>query len=314
MATEQDVISKLRQFRTGAKHAGKVKAVTFAPTQVLEDGTSITDVRDRQRSGYIWVRIDNNVPQATTDDARAAVSVRCLKVANYKEGLPVWIEKDADGEWHVEALDEAQAIDTYQDAAANMTLPELSGDIVRLILLADRFKYLRCRQAPEFGGLNVIIEDGIYLFSDDSYAWLDKTPIDLSTISVSSGKKRPVLIGIDPATNTSTTLAGTEVPNTAVYPAFTLADYNELIRTDLTKMWLKGYERKDGVTSFQTLDDLVDVRPFLSPGASGISSGGYFMPVDLTFTLTIPANRQVPVRRLTVSTGTLTVEGILDIF
>lgn len=312
MATEQQVINKLKRGRETAPHATKRKAVTFPAVQVLEDGTTVTDVRDRQRTGYIYVKYDNNVPQSATDDARSGVSVRCVgRVANYKPDVPVWVERDADGEDHVIGLDEAQAIDAYEDAASTMTMPELPGGYPRDIVSGWRFKPLRVRIADE-GGLSVMIEEGIYEYADQSFAWIDNTPVDLSSISVSSGMKRPVIIGLDPATETAITAYGDETP--VIMPLFTLVDYNVVRNANPGKIWLFGYEHKDGKTAFTDIYDLKDIRAYLSPG-QGVSSGGSFMPIELDFALTIPANRQVPVRRLTVTTsGVLTVDGILDVF
>jgi hypothetical protein len=298
MATEQDVIRKLQIFQQRAKHAGKIKAEIFPVPQELDDGTVVTDVRDRQRPGYSMVRLDNDVPQSLTADARSFVSVRNLNAANYKAGVFVYIERDVDGEWHVPHQDEAANLDSHGEAAATLGLPALHGELLKLVLESRNFKPNRVRPDAS-GGLNIYIEEGIYSYADTYFAWDDPTPYDLSTISVSSGKQKPVIIGLNPATNSIITAEGSE--KTLAEP-ISKADFITVMNTVPGKIWLAGYARIHGVTAFRTEFDLVDIRAWLSPG-QGVSSGSGGMPIELNYELTIPANYQHVVDYMVTADG-----------
>lgn len=301
MANDQDVVRKLKTILLGAKHRGKRKATTYAQEQVLENGTTVTDVADHERDGYVFVRYDDDEPQTYQDNARSGVSVRCVgRVADYEPGVSVWVVKDADGEDHVDSLEEAGALDTYGKGAASKTLPRIARELLKWIVPARNFAPLRAYQATEYGGLNVVIEKGFYGFDSDSHFYADTTPIDLTTVSVTSGYLRPVLIGIDPSTETPVLQAGDEFPAT-LPSAYTEAGFNAIIRTHLDKLWVSGYLRRSGITTWQTPDDLIDVRAFLSPGAGTIAGGSTFMPINLDYELTINANRQVVVDYMTTS-------------
>ncbi len=290
------------------KHVGKQHAITYAATQDVNGVTYITP-EDKERTGYVYVRFDENETQSLTEDPRAAVSVRCFNAADWKEGVPVILEQDVDGEWHVAGVDESRALDAFGAHAKAFTKPAVNGNLNMDIVPGWRFEPLRAYIDANAGGLNVIIAPGIYEFADDSYAWEDQTPINLATISVTSGMKRPVLIGIDPATGLSTTAYGDEV--SVSMPKFTRVDYNELKRSNLGKLWQAGYERDARYSAFNSIYDLTDLRAFQSPGAGGVASGNTFMPTHLDFELTVPSGRQAPVQRqfFVVSGGRLIVDG-----
>lgn len=295
----------LRKGRETAKHSGVQIAVTTNMPQITEDGVTYDTPRDIERTNHIWVLIDG--------DLSKPVSVWNIGAARvpYKENIQVVLNTDVFGNLKIIDSDPTQVDFMYGEAANTLFLGELVGEIISLVLPSRKFKPLRVRPDAS-GGLNVVIENGIYQFSDHSYAYMDVTPIDLSTITVSSGMKRPVLVGIDPATNTPTTAYGDEVPITL--PEFTIVEYNAVIEANLSKLWLAGYQRKDGITAFQTAQDLTDARAWLSPGAGGVAAGNTFMPINLDFELIIPVNRQVPVKRLNIiDGGILQLNGILDL-
>jgi len=310
MATLDLVTQKLRRFQENARHAGKLTGVTTFITYVDESGASSRVIRDPENSNKIFVRLDESDTQTLTEDARAPIAVWNLNKVQYKEGVYVELAYDRAGDLEIAGADNQLMHDAYEQAAGTIASPELVGELKREIVPGWRFKPLRVRP-HESGGLNVVIEDGRYQYANASYAWLDKTPLDIASVSVSSGNKRPVIIGIEPGTDTAVLAYGSEV--SLALPAFTLADYNTVATDNLGRIWLFGYEHKNGKTTFADLYDLIDIREYISP-SGGVSSGQFFMPINLTFDLTIPAGYQVAVRRLNITTGTLTINGVLDIF
>lgn len=312
MTTIDLVAQKLRRFQENARHAGKLTGVTTYITYVNEAGTSTRVIRDPENSNKIYVRLDETDTQTLTENSRAPIAVWNLNKVQYKEGIYVELAYDRAGDLEIVGTDNQLMHDAYEQAAGTIASPEVAGELKREIVPGWRFKPLRVRPHGS-GGLNVIIEDGRYQYANASYAWLNKDPIDIADVSVSSNSKRPVIVGIQPGTDTAVLAYGSEV-STAL-PAFTLADYNDIANDNLGNVWLFGYEHKDGKTAFADIYDLVDIREYISPGG-GISSGQGFMPINLNFALTIPAGYQAPpVRRLNiVSGGVLTINGVLDIF
>lgn len=303
------LIPMLKKGRETAVHAKTLSGVTTAVTQVNDSGVSVRSVRNVERANQIWVRLDETDTQTLSEDAREPVSVWNFKVP-YKEGIYVILGFNRAGEMRIVDMDEQAMDDAYQELAGTFAVPERSGELVQEVVPGWRFKPLRVRPDVS-GGLNVVIEDGIYFYGDDFYAWTDKTPIDLADISVSSSTKRAVIIGIDPTDNTSVTAYGDEV--SLALPEFTIIDYIAVANANFGKIWLMGYSRESGVTGFQSIYDLIDLRPYVS--VSGAASGAGFMPIDLDYELSIPANKQVAVRRLNVvAGGVITVDGVLDIF
>jgi hypothetical protein len=196
-------------------------------------------------------------------------------------------------------LDEGRMLDAYGDVAKSYTLPAIAGELRQEIVPGWRFKPLRVRADAETAGLNVFIEPGRYEYLDTSYIW-DSTAVTDLAVTVSSNMKRAVIVGIDPVAGTPVVASGTE--RSVTLPDMTLYDYNLLINANKGKLWLFGYQRKSGVSVFQSLTDLVDLRAYLSLGG-GVTSGGSFMPIELDFALTIPANRQAMVHTFRVVDG-----------
>ncbi len=294
----------LKRLYKTAKHEGKRPAVTCAQTQEDEAGTSYVTPKDIEHDNKIFVFIDG--------DTSKAVSVWNLPPCqvDYIDDLAVYVGEDAGGKLSIVEADKELMNAEFGEAARTVLLGQLAGDLIKLILPSRNFKPLRVRP-HETGGLNIVIEPHRYEYGVTSYVWDDPSAYDLSAVTVTSGYRKPVIIGIDPSTQAITTATGAE--RSLAMPAFTLTEYNTVVSANPGKLWLAGYARTDGVTSFQTLQDLVDLRAWLTPGG-GIANGNSFMPIDLDFPLTIADNQQVPIRRLNiVAGGVLTVSGVLDI-
>ena len=216
--------ARLKRGRETAKHATVQPATTIAVAQVDDNGVTVTQPKDVEKGNKIFVQLANDQSRTVS-----VWNIGKIAVPN-KEGIPVYVDRNPGGELQIVDADALLMDSAFDQAANSELLPELIDELIRWIMPGRNFKPLRARQAAEYGGLNVVIEDGIFQFNNASYAWLDKTPIDLSTVTVSAGMKRPVLVGIDPATAESAILEGDEI-STAL-PDFTLADYNEIMRAN----------------------------------------------------------------------------------
>jgi hypothetical protein len=299
---------RLKKALPTIKHAGTRRAVTYAATQEDATGATVVSVRDVNREGYVNVRLDENETQGLTEDPRQGFSVRCLNAADWKEGVGVLLGRGVDGEEEVIGTDDARNLDSFGAHAAAFKRPLVNGNLDMSIIPGWRLEPLRVRPDSISGGLNVVIEDGIYEYAGTSVAFTDKTPIDLGSISVSSGMRRPVIIGVDPATNTAITAYGDEVMASGY--AFTIIDYNNVRTANPGKIWPFAYERKDGVTAFRSIYDLIYIGALYNP--TGIAGGVGFMPIDLGYELTIPPNQQFVVDYMTtVDGGSLINYGIL---
>jgi hypothetical protein len=289
-----------------AVHRRTLSGVTTAYTHFDDDGNEFTDVLDHNNPNHIWVRLDETDTQTLTQDARAPISVWNYKVRDDKEGIYVKLNYDGNDELEIIGVDNQRMSDAYGELAATFATPRRAGALVNEIVPDRNFEPLRVRP-DESGGLVVYIGPGRYEYADRSYYWDASGTLDLEDVPVSSGTKRAVIIGLDPVTELPTLAYGDEVLTTL--PGFTLADYNAVINDNIGKVWLCGYERVDGVTSFASLFDLVFLRAYLNP--LGTASGASFMPVELTYELTIPDNKQAFVRELYVTSGSLIVNGAL---
>lgn len=156
------------------------------------------DPKDGLEMPYVWVRFEEN------GEAVRAIN---LKVSSRMPNVRVHVARSAlNGQLTVLGLAEETAVE-LGDIAPTLNIPDRIADLILELLDTNRIKPLRV--SPGEDAFDVDVAPGFYWYQGELRAWMGGT-INIAT-SVPGGfnTKRPVLIGIDPDTETLVSYDGT---------------------------------------------------------------------------------------------------------
>jgi hypothetical protein len=243
---------------------------------------------------YVWVRGDfTNSEGGFSHYTRI---VRCRKV-NPLYGTSVILEKSLrDGELEVVEEDPISAMSSMGSHTLNVPSHAWQHAINSpdtLYINALQFLPLLCRP-NNTPGLSVYIEKYSYSFGGTNYVWAGGA-IDLTALLPTDiGTQVPVVISLDPSTNTLNATVGT-VKDTGVtdfhIQSFTEADLTGIITS--TDIRIAGVRLYYGQTIITLFDFICDLRPFAGPSGSG---GASSLATLSDVTLTTPATNDFLVK------------------
>lgn len=174
-------------------YTGKISAadtINPDPTEGLEQG-------------FVWVRFHEN---------GEAIKARCHKVSARMPDMPVRVGRDVTTkEWVVLEV-VPMDVGSINDLASTFSVPDRNDDYIYERFDANRFRSLHV--IPGEDAFDVEVEPGYYWYHGELKAFSGGTVNVATSVpsgTIYSGKKRGVLIGIDPTDNSLTTFDGEEV-------------------------------------------------------------------------------------------------------
>ncbi len=249
----------------------------------LNDPTPTINLPD----GWIHVRKDDDIP----------FPARNINVRTDRSDIDVILQRLDDDSYQVLQADPIKAPEALGAAASDLNQPDSHGELLATALPNRLLKDLRLRlaQPSEGNALTVVLEAGIYEDASSDLVYVALQVLDLTSELPSSGMKVPVALGLD-SSAALLPYSGTEVTIPTpplVTPFFDLSTFYDL-RDAATgaDLWLWALALYDGQTGFQSTDDFIDLRPYLSlsGGGSGADSlGTYIVQTHAS----APANAQV---------------------
>jgi hypothetical protein len=291
MATLNDLKRKARQARRKMQAAHLIEADL---TEWLnDDGVTSVKVTDSDANNLVWAYVQGQ--------GNEPVQVYNISVQP-RNHAPVWVRQLADGTFEVERLRSRDGSEFYGEAAASMNIGELIGELMATVWSARNLKPGRARLS-ELGGMYVYIEEFFYSggkFAGDNLDLTDYVP-------TTTDKQVWAVIYYDPVSAALGVTTGTE------YDLVYTMNEIDLGAIALAPQYipLAGVILTEGDTALSGSSTIVARQPWID---APINSEQFF-PIEITDTRTIPANRQIAVRRLAVTgSGVLNVYGVLDIF
>lgn len=205
MIRRDDLVNRLKKevLRANGTH----KDIQSGYTGKMQvNGTVNPNPSDGLATGKVWVRLESN---------SLAIVANNITINNMMPNIPVWVGiSQRTGEWEVMGVNDA-AIAELGDIASTLNTPNRVGALVGEVTDPNWLSPLRVY--PDDGiNFGVAVDAGLFYWQGSLHYFAGGT-LDISASKPTSvfGTKRPVLIGIDPATDTLVAYAGTTVLITA---------------------------------------------------------------------------------------------------
>lgn len=258
-----------------------------------DDGVTSVKVTDTDTVNLVWVKVygsDERIVQAYNGRVQP------------RNKLPVWLRRLADGTYEIEGVRSRDGSDFLGEALGTMNIPELIGELLATVWPARNLKPGRARLS-EAGGMTIAIEPFYYAdgyFEGGDIDLTDYVPTTADTQVWAKIYFDPISDALGVTVSDSYTLAYTMLEE----------DLGDVLISP-NAVPLTGVVLKYGDTTLSAASVIIAAQNWIG---APITNDAYF-PIEITDTRSIPANRQIAVRRLAVTgSGALTVNGVLDVF
>lgn len=235
-----------RRLRNGFESRNLIPALIG---RVNDDGT--VTVRVPNTSNQVYVRLN--------DSASQTVIAFNISITPYPNAQ-VWVERTPEGEYAVLRVRERAGTEQYGEAATTVNLPEVVGDVLRMVLPGRNFKPGRVREDSS-GTLTAYVEPFIY-----GGKQLGGKAIDLSSAvgSITTNNRAWIVISAN-TTNNLTATTGDDL-SSILPPSVDDALAVDVPDGDI-RLW--AYNMASGASDLPTdLNYIADLRTHVTTGPS----------------------------------------------